>query len=246
MDGSCHESPRWVSLLVAEIFYPDARFPNPVPPPPSNLHLAAEAASYPGSKIQQFQSIVNGQQMVNDPQSMVMSDQYLPQQTQQMKPQQYQQQPMVHNQQMHNLNVQNMNPMVNQQPQHFRPVSNWRANDEMSASHTMANPMTMSTPVSMTSQMAAPSTMTNPGRSRRMQRQMNENEFEKKENSVNSSESSKETSSQEPECDGVDKVGCYLIRVYYDWFLVPGSCKCWKKNSNGGSLDTLKKMFIGK
>jgi hypothetical protein len=27
MDGSCLASPRWVSLLVAELFYPHARFP---------------------------------------------------------------------------------------------------------------------------------------------------------------------------------------------------------------------------
>jgi energy-converting hydrogenase Eha subunit F len=31
MDGSCLASPRWVSLLVAEIYYPDATFPNPAP-----------------------------------------------------------------------------------------------------------------------------------------------------------------------------------------------------------------------
>jgi len=30
------------------------------------------------------------------------------------------------------------------------------------------------------------------------------------------------------ECDGYDKIGCYVVRVYYDWFLVNGSCKCWK------------------
>lgn len=47
------------------------------------------------------------------------------------------------------------------------------------------------------------------------------------------------------ECDGVDKIGCYTVRVYYDWFLVPGSCKCWKKTTQGG-LDALKKIFIGK
>lgn len=28
MDGVCHESPRWVSLLVAEVFYPQPKFPN--------------------------------------------------------------------------------------------------------------------------------------------------------------------------------------------------------------------------
>ena len=28
MEGSCLASPRWVSLLVAEIYYPDTTFPN--------------------------------------------------------------------------------------------------------------------------------------------------------------------------------------------------------------------------
>lgn len=46
------------------------------------------------------------------------------------------------------------------------------------------------------------------------------------------------------ECDGYDANGCYVIRVYYDWFLVPGSCKCWKRTSSG-SFDTLKRIFIG-
>ena len=54
-------------------------------------------------------------------------------------------------------------------------------------------------------------------------------------------------------CDGVDDIGCYQVistttrpprmnhinssfwnwwqvRLYYDWFLVPGSCKCWKQD----------------
>lgn len=29
-------------------------------------------------------------------------------------------------------------------------------------------------------------------------------------------------------CDGVDEIGCFQVRLYYDWFLVPGSCKCWR------------------
>ena len=28
LEGSCLASPRWVSLLVAEIYYPDTTFPN--------------------------------------------------------------------------------------------------------------------------------------------------------------------------------------------------------------------------
>ncbi|KAL0810668.1 hypothetical protein ABMA28_010001 [Loxostege sticticalis] len=31
-----------------------------------------------------------------------------------------------------------------------------------------------------------------------------------------------------PHCDGHDKFGCFQVRLYYDWFLVPGSCKCWR------------------
>jgi hypothetical protein len=52
------------------------------------------------------------------------------------------------------------------------------------------------------------------------------------------------TEHNEEECDGYDSNGCYVIRVYYDWFLVPGSCKCWKRSTTG-SFDTLKRIFIG-
>jgi len=31
-------------------------------------------------------------------------------------------------------------------------------------------------------------------------------------------------------CDGRDEIGCYNVRLYYDWFLIPGSCKCWKND----------------
>lgn len=30
------------------------------------------------------------------------------------------------------------------------------------------------------------------------------------------------------QCDGVDGLGCFQVRLYYDWFLIPGSCKCWR------------------
>ncbi|XP_018573212.1 uncharacterized protein LOC108912465 [Anoplophora glabripennis] len=30
------------------------------------------------------------------------------------------------------------------------------------------------------------------------------------------------------QCDGVDALGCFQVRLYYDWFLIPGSCKCWR------------------
>lgn len=53
-------------------------------------------------------------------------------------------------------------------------------------------------------------------------------------------------------CDGYDKIGCYVIRVYFDWFLINGNCKCWKSTaSSGGSgglniNETIKRIFIGK
>lgn len=47
-----------------------------------------------------------------------------------------------------------------------------------------------------------------------------------------STSSSKEESSTPPTtpayCDGVDDLGCFQVRLYYDWFLIPGSCKCWR------------------
>ncbi|XP_014258457.1 uncharacterized protein LOC106671955 [Cimex lectularius] len=33
---------------------------------------------------------------------------------------------------------------------------------------------------------------------------------------------------EQTQCDGIDKNGCYQVRLYYDWFLIPGSCKCWR------------------
>ncbi|XP_011305213.1 uncharacterized protein spz6 [Fopius arisanus] len=35
-------------------------------------------------------------------------------------------------------------------------------------------------------------------------------------------------SANQHHCDGVDETGCFQVRLYYDWFLVPGSCKCWR------------------
>ncbi|XP_022910290.2 uncharacterized protein [Onthophagus taurus] len=29
-------------------------------------------------------------------------------------------------------------------------------------------------------------------------------------------------------CDGIDNLGCFQVRLFYDWFLIPGSCKCWR------------------
>ncbi|CAH2057975.1 unnamed protein product, partial [Iphiclides podalirius] len=36
------------------------------------------------------------------------------------------------------------------------------------------------------------------------------------------------TSEKSVHCDTNVSLGCYQVRLYYDWFLVPGSCKCWR------------------
>ena len=41
---------------------------------------------------------------------------------------------------------------------------------------------------------------------------------------------SKRQGTPAPNCDGHDDLGCYQVRLYYDWFLIPGSCKCWKND----------------
>ncbi|KAJ2944887.1 hypothetical protein O0L34_g1778 [Tuta absoluta] len=46
-------------------------------------------------------------------------------------------------------------------------------------------------------------------------------------NGVNTGEAEPGTD-KPPHCDGHDELGCYQVRLYYDWFLVPGSCKCWR------------------
>merc|ERR1719384_1136631 len=40
----------------------------------------------------------------------------------------------------------------------------------------------------------------------------------------------KRSGAAEQNCDGQDELGCYNVRLYYDWFLIPGSCKCWKSD----------------
>lgn len=45
---------------------------------------------------------------------------------------------------------------------------------------------------------------------------------------TNDTASQKKKQQQQQICDGVDEIGCFQIRLYYDWFLIPGSCKCWR------------------
>lgn len=168
MDGSCHESPRWVSLLVAEIFYPDARFPNPVP-----------IMASPTSRFDAPNGFSSSQPFVGPTPEVKKTGQLHPS-----------------GQQIHR-------PVGNQQ------TSSWRSIESPSSG------------------------------ARRMKRQSSSSSEEE------GNDIDKKQPQEENQCDGVDKIGCYTVRVYYDWFLIPGSCKCWKKTTQGG-LDALKKIFIGK
>ncbi|KAK8759133.1 hypothetical protein V5799_003231 [Amblyomma americanum] len=163
--GLCHESPRWVSLLVAEIFYPNAVFPTSSPqrrraPPP--LHA-------PPSPYHSSHAPYNPPPML-PPQPPSVGDfhafqQYL-----------------------------------------LRRVGA----DQLSQKQTQKQPQqqTQRQQIKRRSDAAGPRTATSSARSR----------------------ASTSTSSKE-KCDGYDHVGCYIVRMYYDWFLINGSCKCWKPNA---------------
>ncbi|RWS09747.1 hypothetical protein B4U79_08883 [Dinothrombium tinctorium] len=152
LEGVCHESPRWVSLLVAEIFYPQTHFPN----------IIASASS-------PKQHIVDYKHM--DPHLSHLSE--LP------------------------LSDELFEQFINQ----YRSEETFGENTLMKPRHL-----------------------------KRVAKETKE---------------ARKNTAEEEKCDGHDKLGCYVVRVYHDWFLVPGSCKCWKKSSQS-SLETLKKIFIGK
>ncbi|RWS27354.1 uncharacterized protein B4U80_00101 [Leptotrombidium deliense] len=153
LDGVCHESPRWVSLLVAEIYYPNAHFPNVV---------ASSSSLKP--------HIVDVKQHGNS------------------------------------LNHLNELPVSDEL---FEQFLNQYRHEEAIKEKSAHKPRTLV-------------------------RRASKDEKDSRKNA-----------SEEEKCDGYDKLGCYVVRVYHDWFLVPGSCKCWKKSSQSG-LETIKKIFIGK
>lgn len=185
MDGVCHESPRWVSLLVAEIFYPHTRFPtasstskiplNKLPPNPPS----PPTQSYNAGKFHQYNhlSIPNHLNQMGSADDFQNLQQYL---------------------------------------------------------HRRGGYRTEATPID--------DDLVKPRRMRKQIESRVQILTEKEKDADNNRHVDSKT-----ECDGHDSIGCYVVRVYYDWFLVPGSCKCWKKSSSSGSsLDTLKKIFVGK
>lgn len=70
---------------------------------------------------------------------------------------------------------------------------------------------------------------------------------------ANQASSTADPNNSQVECDGHDKIGCYVVRVYYDWFLVNGSCKCWKTvnsqttgaSGSSNSNSFLRRIFNG-
>lgn len=203
MDGLCHESPRWVSLLVAEIFYPEAHFPNQVPAASS---LSIDYATPQTSKYQ-----------------------------------------------LHNSNQ--VHPSNDYSAfSHHSPMSSgggqkagrWRAEDGLSAHEIDQEPSAATEARAIYDNRFGRSKIT----AHIEEGQQHANRLESRQGSSESGQGGQGGQGggdvkEREDCDGFDKVGCYVIRVYYDWFLVPGSCKCWKKNTQG-SLDAIKKIFIGK
>jgi len=131
MDGSCLASPRWLSLLVAELFYPHARFP----------------ATKPGPS---FRSMNSKERKRKTP------------------------------------------------PQPLTPHS--------------------SIPLQL------------PAGIRSSLDEEDESDHSSREKRHISDSGSSSSAPAANYCDGVDDIGCYQVRLYYDWFLVPGSCKCWKQD----------------
>ncbi|KAF4525035.1 hypothetical protein B566_EDAN001948 [Ephemera danica] len=128
LDGSCMSSPRWVSMLVAELFYPDSYFPNKGQQWPARRPVNNEKPP-PVHDFQNYQQYLQKRAGVNQ----------------------------------------------------AEPTSRILAATESSPAVTVVTP-----------------------------------------------ESSTQSSAAPAYCDGVDDLGCFQVRLYYDWFLIPGSCKCWR------------------
>ncbi|CAG0923034.1 unnamed protein product [Notodromas monacha] len=134
LEGSCLAAPRWVSLLVSEMFYPETTASGNQQPQPQQQQQLQASASTPQGLLQQQQQ------------------------------QQIQQQPAY----------------APYKPQGIR---------EGRSESSLATPSDSSM---------------------RVKRDANGGVY----------------------CDGYDDKGCFQVRMYYDWFLVSGSCKCWKQSFN--------------
>ncbi|XP_074601857.1 spaetzle domain-containing protein 6 [Brevipalpus obovatus] len=232
LDGVCHESPRWVSLLVAEVFYPQPKFPN----------LIAT-----GSEMKPIHAMVSQMKPQYGPMNNHLGTGI---------PQSYH----------HHLGPMGpMSPIGHLMPVrpnnhaaalgvndfHHHPVDQYLSRKGL----MKEEPNSLAKPrfVHRTARMYNGEDDVNNGNNKK-QHPLNQKKKEEDDASQSSpngssppaSSSSSSSSSPAVECDGHDNIGCYQMRVYYDWFLIPGACKCWKKTSSQSGLDTLKKIFIGK
>lgn len=174
--GLCHESPRWVSLLVAEIFYPHAVFPTSSPQRRRAPHPAAAQPPSPYYPHPHPAPLLQQQQ----PPPPSVGDFHAFQQYLHRR---------VGADQQQALSAQKQRPQE-QRLQQQQQQSKRRSDGSPAGPRAAA-------------------------RSR----------------SSSSSSSTTATSSSKDKCDGYDHVGCYIVRMYYDWFLVNGSCKCWKPSA---------------
>ncbi|KAH9413746.1 hypothetical protein DERP_012079 [Dermatophagoides pteronyssinus] len=242
IEGSCRESPRWVSLLVAEIFYPDIYFPvNQIMP-----------------------MLYKQQQQMIQQQGSTTYNKPLNQNAQQQQQQQQQtlnnngkrtsfqsgSNPIISTASSINLNQLNgldMNALtnlltkrINNDPSllinHLGSTNNNHNNNIHSLNNNHLHQFGLQNLELL-------------ARKARLQQDINGNELNNVEDNVSDSienSSSSNNNDKSKHCDGYDKIGCYVVRVYYDWFLVNGSCKCWKSTSGSSINETIKRIFIGK
>ncbi|XP_022190474.1 uncharacterized protein LOC111048801 isoform X2 [Nilaparvata lugens] len=147
MEGGCLSSPRWISLLVAEIFYPDAVLPTA------------------GGRRPPQRTPVAGEEPPN----------------------------------LKDLHSYGYQPHIHKRSAPLSKEPHQSHIDKRSAPLSELPPQIRALP--QAPPQAAPPPSPSPS-------------------STNSSKPS--------HCDGIDEIGCFQVRLYYDWFLVPGSCKCWR------------------
>ena len=263
LEGSCRESPRWVSLLVAEIFYPDVYFPVNQSPEDGFITantdqntlaaLAAEIAKQQQPDLQHvFQQQAAQQTQTGQQQSQSVSGQHFH----------------VMNSNHHNLNKHTRLQQVKQSGQ---PVGQ---RHQVNTAHLQAHELMLANMLKRQDKMPLNGAGNNINNAANLNNNNNivhgthlhrHRRYTSSEAGTLASSTSqatdhasspdKATQSQDSsgdaskkQCDGYDKIGCYNIRVYYDWFLVNGSCKCYRTSSSGlnGINETIKRIFIGK
>ncbi|KPM04069.1 hypothetical protein QR98_0025080 [Sarcoptes scabiei] len=262
IDGQCKESPRWVSLLVAEIFYPDIYFPvNQLMPMYYKQQILEQQLNKQQQQQQHQTQQMNGsykymkrnQQNTKRPSvvaapmmssSMMLGSNHHPQH-------QHQQQPSINSleYQMFKNILKNSDGLGNVQinSNHYPgtmhnfellAAAGRKARQQSSSASLLSNSMeSKSANIDLKEPKSAQDSLLDNDVS--SMNDFNGSKNEPKESSGNGAENTKH-------CDGYDKIGCYVVRVYYDWFLVNGSCKCWKSSSSSSINETIKRIFIGK